>query len=372
MPIKTNIWKIGDTPQLLSESSLASEQQLEDMIVQEPRLLSDEWLLIGRQEHTGLGGIVDLLALAPDGSPILIELKKGRTPRDVVAQSLDYASWVESLEPDDFAKIFNRFSAGKNLSAAFLEKFGRALDEDELNQSHQIIIVSSELDASTERIVAYLNDRDIAINVLCFQIFSNDGEQFLSRSWLIDPIETQAAASTAKKRDAEPWNGEFYCSFGDDKSRSWNEARRYGFICGGGGPWYSRTLQLLGPDDRVWVKVPGAGFVGVCRVVAHAQPAAEFMLNTPEGDRPALEVLEEATYHRDFVDDEERCEYFVPVKWLDTKPIHQAVQEVGMFGNQNTVCKPTAQTWRTTVERLKSHFPGFDGTGVNSPSEVDG
>jgi hypothetical protein len=32
-----------------------------------------------------------------------------------------------------------------------------------------------------------------------------------------------------------------------------------------------------------------------------------------------------------------------------------------MFGNQNSVCKPTAQKWRTTVERLKEKFPGYAG-----------
>jgi RecB family endonuclease NucS len=54
-------------------------------------------MLIGRQEDTGLGGRIDLLAIAPDGSPILIELKRDRTPREVVAQAIDYASWVEKL-----------------------------------------------------------------------------------------------------------------------------------------------------------------------------------------------------------------------------------------------------------------------------------
>lgn len=358
MPIKTNLWKVAEPPQMLQEAKLASEQLLEDMIVLDPRLLSDEWLLVGRQERTGLGGVIDLLALAPDGSLVLIELKRDRTPREVVAQSLDYASWVEGIEPDDLAEIFQRFKPGKDLAEAFREKFGRALDEDELNQSHQIIIVAAELDASTERIVAYLNDRDIAINVLCFQVFSNGNEQFLSRTWLLDPIETQTAASITKKRDIEPWNGEFYCSFGDGPTRSWDEAVKFGFICGGGGAWYSRTLQLLNPGDRVWVKVPGAGFVGVCRVTGNAQPASEFTLD----EHPALEVLSNATYHREFLEDEERCEYFVPVTWLATKPIDQAVQEVGMFGNQNTVCKPTSQKWRTTVERLKIRFPSFNDT----------
>jgi hypothetical protein len=37
----------------------------------------------------------------------------------------------------------------------------------------------------------------------------------------------------------------------------------------------------------------------------------------------------------------------------------QAFKEIGLFGNQNTVCKPTAQKWRSTVERLKERFPNF-------------
>lgn len=83
------------SPEPLAESSLAKEQLLEDMIVADPRVLSDEWMLIGRQEDNGFGGRIDLLAIAPDGSLILIELKRGRTPREVVAQALDYAGWVE-------------------------------------------------------------------------------------------------------------------------------------------------------------------------------------------------------------------------------------------------------------------------------------
>jgi hypothetical protein len=34
--------------------------------------------------------------------------------------------------------------------------------------------------------------------------------------------------------------------------------------------------------------------------------------------------------------------------------------EIGLFGNQNTVCKPTTPKWRSTVDRLKQKFPHFD------------
>lgn len=356
MPIRNAFWTVDAQPQALTEGRLPSEQALEDMIVAAPRILSDEWMLIGRQERAGSGRI-DLLAVAPDGTLILIELKRDRTPREVVAQAIDYAVWVEGLEAQDIAAIYGRFAAGRNLAADFQARFGQPLDEDTLNESHQIVIVAASLDESSERIVGYLNKRNVSINVLCFQIFSIAGQQLLSRSWLLDPVHTQVSAAAAPPtREREPWNGEFYGSFGVGRSRSWEEARRYGFISAGGGAWYSNTLDLLNVGDRVWVKAPGRGFIGVGEVTGRSQPFDEFLVQTPEGERSAAQVLNEGFYHRDWADDPIRAEHFVSVKWLHTVPLDQAINEIGMFGNQNTVCKPTTPKWRLTVDRLKERW----------------
>ena len=201
MPIKHAIWKVGPQPTPLAVTSLASEQYLEDMIVREPGILSSEWMLIGQQEPTPFGGRVDLLAIAPDGSLVLIELKRNRTPREIVAQALDYAAWVEQLTVEKIAQIYQRFSKGGNRDGAFRQHFGSELDEETLNESHQIILVAAELDDATERIIQYLNARDIAINVLFFQVFQHGADQLLSRAWLIDPSEAvfeNAAASTGE------------------------------------------------------------------------------------------------------------------------------------------------------------------------------
>jgi hypothetical protein len=357
MPIQQAIWKVGPEPTALIESALASESLLEQMIVAAPKILSDEWMLIGRQEDTGFGGRIDLLALAPDGSLVLIELKRNRTPREVVAQAIDYAGWVEGLKPEDIAAIYARFAPGRSLAEDFKSRFGSPLDEESLNSSHQIIVVASSLDDSTERIVAYLNKRDIPINVLCFQVFCHGNEQLLSRSWLLDPVQTQENTTVTSAGPKEPWNGEFYVSYGVGPNRSWEEAVKYGFISAGGGEWYTKTLKTLNPGDRIWVLAPGHGYVGVGRVAGRSQPASEFLLATPEGEQPALNVLTLAGYHRQFLHDPEKCEYFVPVDWIDTLPLGSAVQEIGLFGNQNTVCRPQSPKWRNTVERLKLRFP---------------
>ena len=352
MPIQHAIWTVSTDPQEIRQGILPSEQMLEDMIVKQPRILSSDWMLIGRQVDTGLGGRVDLLAITPDGSLVLVELKRDKTPREVVAQALDYAAWLEKLAAEDVVNVYARFKPGQSLSTDFLERFGQALDEDEINESHQIVIVAAELDSSSERIVSYLNDRGLAINVLFFQVFDHGSEQLLSRAWLIDPSDVQVqAASTGRKGDQEPWNGEFYVSFGEGHDRAWEEACKHGFICGGGGTWYSNSLRMLSEGDRVWVKIPARGFVGVGRVIGSRVPASDFFIN----NQPVWDVLT-ANYHHEFKDDPENCEYFVPVEWEKVVPANQGVQELGMFGNQNTVCKPVTPSWRTTVERLKTIF----------------
>ena len=90
------------------------------------------------------------------------------------------------------------------------------------------------------------------------------------------------------------------------------------------------------------------------------RPIKEFTVQTPSGERPALEVLKHAEHYKPNADDPETAEYFVRVAWLDTVPVTNAVNEVGLFGNQNTVCQPTTPKWRHTVDRLKTRFPKWD------------
>ena len=173
-----------------------------------------------------------------------------------------------------------------------------------MNQTHQIVIVAADLDDSTERITRYLSDRGVPINVLFFRVFNNGNEKLLSRVWLMDPDETQAdTAGAARGPDSQqPWNGEYYVSY----DGPWEDARKYGFISGGGGHWYSKTLKYLSPGDRIWVNIPRKGYVGVGRVTEKRQRITEFEVESDEGRRPVLEVLSNAEEYRQYENDSDK------------------------------------------------------------------
>ncbi len=358
MPIHQTVWRIGDMVRELDTSGLSSESELESIIQDHAELLNPNWLVIGRQVLTSYNHYVDLLALDRSGSLIVIELKRDRTPRDVVAQALDYASWVKDLSPADVAGMYKRFcrdylsEQSGSLDDAFRERFGLTLEEDCLNSSHQVVIVASELDSSTERIISYLADSGVAINVVFFRVFVDGGNRYLSRAWFLDPRVTEDAATLRMSK--EPWNGEFYVSFGDPgaDTRSWDDARQYGFISGGGGTWHSQTLSLLSVGDRVWVNIPQTGYVGVGRVTDRSRKADEVRFHV-NGDRKSIFELSDIGYHREHIGDDDKAEYIVRIEWLKTVDRAEAVKEVGFFGNQNTVCRPTTSKWNHTVERLK-------------------
>jgi len=347
--VEHGIWKIGETPKALTPIELSSELILEEQIVKDISILNNNWLLIGRQVYTDFGKYIDLLAIDANGSIIIIELKKHKTPRDVVAQAIDYASWIESLPSEKIVQIYESFvsqnlSSKTSLDEAFENKFGLKLDDEQINSSHQIVIVSAKLDASTERIINYLDDKaEVAINAVFFTVFQDGANQYLSRSWMIDPSETEENASNLGQKGQ--WNGEFYANFGVyENGRQWCDAIKYGFISAGGGHWYSKKLLALMPGDRVWINIPGKGYVGVAEVLKQAVIADEFITDSMALDGKYPSSIEVG---------EDDAEYFVAVRWVHQVNENQAVTEAGFFGNQNTVVRPKASKWAHTINRLK-------------------
>lgn len=207
MPTQINLWRVDDgRPVAVPREKLDLESRIEDWLRHDISLISDDLLVIGQQVETAYGGCIDLLALDGTGNLVILELKRDKTPRDIVAQVLDYASWAQGLGHESIQEIANAFLEGKTLDQAFQEKFHTDLP-DVLNKSHRMYIVASALDSATERIVKYLSEtHNVDINVATFAYFKTGDVEFLGRSFLLDETAVQTRAETkSKHKPALSW-----------------------------------------------------------------------------------------------------------------------------------------------------------------------
>ena len=364
MPLELGVWRIDNGLVALKATGLDLESRLQDLLDKDITIANPGWMVVGREVDTGFDSRADILAINSVGDLIVIELKREQTPRIVVAQVLEYGAWVVKLRSEDIPPIYKRYleryhpdRASESFDSAFCKRFGlRELPED-INEAHELVIVASQFDATSERIVDYLaTAHGVSINAVFFHVFKDGDREYLSRVWLRDPSLVDAESDL---RAPGEWNHEFYVSFGG--GRNWEEARKYGFISGGGGRFYSQTLYLLNPGDRVWVNVPGTGYVGVGRVEETVLPIEQFQVEDASGKRvrimsiPGLQITQRLTSLIDL----DKAEYLVKVRWEKTLPLDKAFKERGFFGSQHTVARPKAEKWKYTVERLKLLF-GID------------
>ena len=66
-------------------------------------------LIIGRQVPTDLGNSIDLLGVDREGNVVVVELKRDRTPRDVVGQALEYAAFAAKLDANALEGVLGEY-----------------------------------------------------------------------------------------------------------------------------------------------------------------------------------------------------------------------------------------------------------------------
>ena len=342
----TRLFKFaGDELTPISRGQLASEDTIERWLARQPDLLGLDVLIIGRQVITDFGGRIDLLAIDGDGDIVIIELKRDRTPREVIAQVLDYASWVTSLstrQVHDLAMGYLKCP----LDAAFRDRFQSSLPAT-LNENHTMVIVASAFDASSQRIVRYLSEEhDIAINTAFFSVFDEDGRALLATDWLLDQSEVTDRSDAKAKA---PWSGLWYVNTGEGPHRSWEDMRKYGFIAAGGGERWSGPLKRLQPGDKIVAYQAGVGYVGYGVV----KTPSVIVHNFSTQDGPLLEQPLVQPGMAEHGTDPVTAEWVVGVDWLKAVSAAEAKRFTGMFANQNVVCKLRDQK---TLEFLRDQF----------------
>ena len=114
---------------IAQETNLELERHLEDWLENSPHALveNESILWIGRQTSAkDEDGTIysDLFGVDFQGNLVIAELKKGRTPRDIIAQILDYAAWAVGLSE---SKIRETAEAYFEARGVFEEKTGEVV-----------------------------------------------------------------------------------------------------------------------------------------------------------------------------------------------------------------------------------------------------
>ncbi|MDE2807443.1 MAG: endonuclease NucS [Gemmatimonadota bacterium] len=194
MTLESKVWRVvSDRLVQIEPRRLDEERRLEDWLCHDIGLLSDQLLVIGRQIGVS-GGTVDLLAVDEEANLVIVELKRDRTPRDVVAQTLDYASSIQNFGREEVERHARDFLRTE-FDEAFEQRFGHEAPEA-VNRRHRLYIVASSLDSATRRIVEYLSRvHGVDINAATFSYFNTEQGEFLVRSTLLDEDEVTVRAT---------------------------------------------------------------------------------------------------------------------------------------------------------------------------------
>ena len=104
------LWNIhNDNVVQIKKEQLDYENRLEQWLIEDISILSSNLAIVGTQVVTSFGKRIDILAINSIGELIIVELKRDKTYREVIAQTLEYATWIKDLSYEDLNSILNKY-----------------------------------------------------------------------------------------------------------------------------------------------------------------------------------------------------------------------------------------------------------------------
>ena len=184
---ETKIWAVEGTSAtpLNTTKQMETEGLLESILTANPNMLEEGLELVGRQTSTA-GGPLDLLGVDSEGRLVVFELKRGTLYRDAIAQVIDYASYLNTMDFDRLYKHIEEHSG--NFEIQDIDDFDGWYSEirpgknpEESLKPPRMVLVGMGVDDATERMVDYLASSGTNISLLTFYGFVQRGKTLLAR-----------------------------------------------------------------------------------------------------------------------------------------------------------------------------------------------
>jgi len=168
-------WKSGNETVILEPKPFNSEDELEDYLVKNTKILGDIFIL-SKQQRSGTGRErPDIIGIDRENNIVLIELKKENVREDIILQVLRYVRWAET-HPDSIKSLWLQC---KNKPDELSINFD--------NLSIKIMIIAPSINRSVSW---FVDEVKHPIELIEINRYQSKGDEFV----LVNPLETEPDA----------------------------------------------------------------------------------------------------------------------------------------------------------------------------------
>lgn len=209
--------------QELAELGLLERDDLQEWVIEEPRILGEELLVI-TSEYAGFENTLDrldVLALDHDGKLIVIELKRDRADSNTDLQALKYAGFCSTLTAEEIQQEYREFHNARDSEELSPEevadRFGEFLETDEgievgesgwaqfeLDDRPRVMLAAGEFGAEITSPVLWLN-QEYGLDITCVRMsaYKRDDEYLVQGQRIIPAPETEEYMTKRREKQEQ-------------------------------------------------------------------------------------------------------------------------------------------------------------------------
>ena len=211
-----------DNMKQVPESELDREAKLERRLVRTDgaKIGDVEVLYVGRQGSPGEGGVFDILGVDERGDTVVVELKRGRAPRDVVAQALEYAGEIRNVDYDYLNERYREFLGDEQgytepseiptLREAHREYFDleEPLSEREFNDDQRLVVVGTDFGDVVLNMADFLRAKGVDVVAVEYSSYRDEEEdvELLTTDGIRRPLSEEPSSSVTSTSDSEDYS----------------------------------------------------------------------------------------------------------------------------------------------------------------------
>lgn len=198
-------------------------RDLQEWVIEKPKLLGEELLIVTSEfdEFEGLRDRLDVLALAPDGKLVVVELKRDDADDTTDLQAIKYASYCATLTAEEVQQEYREFWEDRDDEEYTPEEVGKKFDEFlqegvlredpftedgwaafDLDSKPRILLAAGEFGTQVTSPVMWLIE-EYGMDITCTKIdaYDYDGEILLDCQQII-PVK-EAEDYMTRRREKE-------------------------------------------------------------------------------------------------------------------------------------------------------------------------